>query len=111
MSNLSSIQSAIFGPELSGIIEAHAKPGCIPNLQTCLTSLTTIDAEVSEYCGQIQALATAINAVLSRGSSVADLAALRHLAELTMDRAILCREAVTSAIEEAGLQSVEEVAA
>lgn len=111
MSNLNSLQSSVFGPELSALIEAHARPGCMPNLQSCLTALTEIDRQVFEYCGRIEALMTAMAALLDTAAAADASGPLRHLMALAGERASLCREFVTSAVEETGLQSVDEVTA
>lgn len=111
MNNLNTVQASVFGPGLSALIEAHAKPGCIPNLESCLTALTDIDRQVYEYCGRIEAIMKAMDALLTTPESTEAAASLRHLIALAGERASLCREFVTSAVEETGLQSVDEVTA
>lgn len=108
MSNLSDIQSTAFGPELTALLEAHAGPGRAPNLHNCIRSITDIDRTVYDYCTKIEALMKAIRALIDTSAENDLSAPLRHLAKLAEQRANLCKEDVTTMVEEAGLNAVDE---
>lgn len=111
MSNLSAIQAAALPPHLGDVaafIEQHGHPSRAPTLLASLQSLKTIDTQVFDYCGKIEALMKSMRAIIDSApeSEVSDT--LRHLARLAEQRATLCREDVTTAVEEAGLQALDE---
>lgn len=108
MSNLSEIQAAAFGPELTALIEAHSGPSGAPNLTDCIRSITNIDRTVYDYCTKIEALMKAIRALVDTSAETDLSDPLRHLAKLAEQRANLCKEDVTTMVEEAGLNAVDE---
>ena len=111
MSNLSAIQAAALPAQLQEVadfIAQHGRPDRPPSLYASLQSLKTIDAQVFDYCGKIEALMKAMLALINTSPETESSDTLRHLARLAQQRASLCREDVTAAVEEAGLVAMDE---
>lgn len=111
MSNLSAIHAAALPAQLQEVadfIAQHGRPDRPPTLYASLQSLKTIDAQVFDYCGKIEALTKAMMAVINTSPETEVSDTLRHLVRLAEQRATLCREDVTAAVEEAGLQALDE---
>lgn len=111
MSNLSAIHAAALPSQLQDVadfIAQHGRPDRPPSLYASLQSLKNIDTAVYDYCGKIEALMKSMRAIIDSApeSEVSDT--LRHLARLAEQRATLCRDDVTAAVEEAGLQALDE---
>lgn len=111
MSNLSAIHAAALPSQLQDVadfIAQHGRPDRPPTLFASLQSLKTIDAQVFDYCGKIEALMKAMRAILDTSPETDTTDSLRHLLRLAEQRATLCREDVTAAVEEAGLVALDE---
>ncbi|MBU0917932.1 MAG: hypothetical protein KKD97_16440 [Gammaproteobacteria bacterium] len=111
MSNLSAIHAAALPSQLQDVAELiaqHGRPDRPPNLYASLQSLRTIDQQVFDYCGKIEALMKAMLAIINTSTETESSDTLRHLARLAQQRANLCREDVTAAVEEAGLLALDE---
>lgn len=111
MSNLSAIHAAALPSQLQEVadfIAQHGRPDRPPTLYASLLSLKNIDAQVFDYCGKIEALMKAMMAVINTSPETEASETLRNLVRLAEQRATLCREDVTAAIEEAGLIAFDE---
>lgn len=108
MSDLSTGYEAAKAQETAAFLRAHAIEDKSPDLLGCMQALKNIDKAVFDYCGKIEALMKAVRAVIDSSTETDASDALRHLVRLAEQRAALCREDVTAAVEGAGLTAVDE---